>query len=198
VRKNALIVGLTAALLACSGKEQTTTPVAQTKPAQQKAIAALAQSLPPGHPPIDAVKQQVVPTPAPPPSAGRLTGRILETMNAGGYTYMRLGTPNGDVWTAVRETKVKKGATVTVEPQMVAEKFQSTTLHRTFEKLIMGVLADAPSKEATPSPMGIAAQHMTSAANIGDVNVEKAEGGRTIAETWAKRNELKDIDSGVT
>jgi hypothetical protein len=199
VKKDILIVGLTAALLACSGKEQTTTPVTQTKPAQQAAIPAVTQSLPPGlppgHPPIDAVKQQAAPTPAPPPSAGRITGRILETMNAGGYTYMRLGTSNGDVWTAVLETKVKKGATVTVEPQMVAEKFQSNTLNRTFDKLIMGMLAEAPSKEAPANPanpMGTALQHMTSAANIGDVNVEKVEGGRTIAETWAKRNELKD------
>jgi hypothetical protein len=90
---------------------------------------------------------------------------------------------------------VKKGATVAVEPQMVAEKFQSNTLNRTFDKLIMGMLAEAPSKEAPANPanpMGTALQHMTSAANIGDVNVEKVEGGRTIAETWAKRNELKD------
>ena len=192
MKKNILILALTAALLACSGKEQTTTPVTQTRPAQQTAIPAVTQSLPPGHPPIDAVKAQAAATPARPPSAGRLTGRILETMNAGGYTYMRLGTPAGDVWTAVRETKVKKGATVTVEAQMVSEKFQSNSLHRTFDKLIMGVLADAPAKEAPANPMGGAAQHMTSAANIGDVTVEKAESGRTIAETWAKRNELKD------
>ncbi|MGZ8853878.1 MAG: nucleotide-binding protein [Thermoanaerobaculia bacterium] len=191
MKKSILILGLAAALLACGGKEQTTTPVTQTKPAQQTAIPALTQSLPPGHPPIDAVRQQAPPAPTAPPSAGRLTGRILETMNAGGYTYMRLGTPDGDVWTAVRETKVKKGATVTVEAQMVVEKFQSNSLHRTFDKLIMGMLAETPSKEAPANPMGTAAQHMTSAANAGDATVEKAEGGRTIAETWAKRNELK-------
>jgi hypothetical protein len=192
VKKNILILGLTAALLACGGKEQTTTPVTQTKPAQQAVIPAVPPSLPPGHPPIDAVKQQAASTPAPRPPAGRTTGRILETMNAGGYTYMRLGTPEGDVWTAVRETKVKKGATVAVETQMVAEKFQSNSLHRTFDKLIMGVLVEAPSKEAPPNPMGTPSQHMTSAASAGDVTVQKAEGGRTIAETWAKRNELKD------
>jgi hypothetical protein len=191
VKKNILIVGLTAAFLACSGKEQTTTAVTQTKPAQQPAIPAVTPSLPPGHPPID-LKQQATATPAPPPSAGRHTGRILETMNAGGYTYMRLGTPDGDVWTAVRETKVKKGATITVEAQMVVEKFPSNTLHRTFDKLVMGVIADAPAKEPPANPMGSAAQHMTSAANVAGVNVEKAEGGRTIAETWAKRNDLQD------
>jgi hypothetical protein len=195
VKNDILILGLTAALFACGGKEQTTAPLAQAKPAGQTSVPAVAQQLPPGHPPIDMMKQQAAP--ATPASAGAVTGRILETMNAGGYTYMRLGTPTGDVWTAVRETKVQKGATVTVETQMVAEKFQSGSLHRTFDKLIMGVLADerakeAPAKEVTANPMSTAMQHMNSAVNVGDVTVEKAEGGRNVAETWAKRNELKD------
>jgi len=190
--KNILIAGLTAALLACGGKQQTTTQMTQTKPAQQAAISTVTPSLPPGHPAIEPMKQHSVSMPALPPSGAKFTGPILETMNAAGYTYMRLGTPQGEVWTAVRETNVKKGATVTVEAQMIAEKFQSNALHRTFDKLVMGMLADAPSREATASPMSSAAKHMTSAANIGDVNVEKADGGKTIAETWAMRNELKD------
>jgi len=33
-------------------------------------------------------------------------------MNAGGYTYMRVATTDGDMWTAVRETKVKTGDNV--------------------------------------------------------------------------------------
>jgi hypothetical protein len=199
VKTNILIVGLTAAFLACSGKEQTTSALTQTNPAMQQQTAmppAAMQPLPPGHPPIASAElASNRPAPQTTRPGGRVTGRILETMNAGGYTYMRLDTPNGEVWTAVRETKVKKGATVTVEAQMVAEKFQSSSLHRTFDKLIMGIIADAPAAAtqlAMPGPMGSAMEHMTSASNIGDVKVPKAEGGRTIAETWAKRNDLKD------
>jgi len=31
-------------------------------------------------------------------------GEVLETMDSGGFTYMRLKTANGEVWTAVRAT----------------------------------------------------------------------------------------------
>jgi hypothetical protein len=195
-----MIVGLTAALFACGGKEQTVA-MTQAKTAQSPAASPSPTALPPGHPPLDAATPVTAATPAAAPAAGGfVSGKILETMNAGGYTYMRLATADGDVWTAVRETKVKKGQSVTVEPQMVAEKFRSASLNRTFDKLVMGSLAGAPSKDAPmtampaamPNAMGSAAQHMTSASDIGDVNVNRAEGGLTIAETWSKRNELKD------
>ena len=199
VKKTILILSIALAAIGCRDKEKPTVnaQTAITPPASSTVMPAPTQPLPPGHPPIASVElaanRQTPPATRP---GGRITGRVLETMNAGGYTYMRLGTPNGDVWTAVRETKVKKGATVTVEAQMVAEKFQSNSLHRTFDKLIMGMMADGASPAATqaamPTPMGSAMEHMTSAANIGDVNVPKAEGGRTIAETWAARNDLKD------
>ena len=34
-----------------------------------------------------------------------LTGKVAETMNSGGYTYLRLTTAQGDVWAAVPETQ---------------------------------------------------------------------------------------------
>lgn len=175
MKTHILIFGLTAALLACSGREQT---VASTTAARE---------LPHGHPPIAPATQHVSATAAP-SSSSQIRGEVLETMNAGEYTYMRLGTPKGDFWAAVPQTNVKKGATVTVEVQMLAEKFQSNTLHRTFEKLAMGVLAP----DAASTPATSAAQHMASEAGAGDVNVARAPGGLTVAEAWAKRSELKD------
>jgi urease gamma subunit len=143
------------------------------------------------------VAEAKAPALAAPPSDGRITGRILETMDASGYTYIRVGTPSGDVWTAVQQTQVKKGATISIDPQMVAENFESTTLKRTFDKLVLGVIAGAAAEKpvavaADPQPMGTALQHMTSAANVTDVKVEKAAGGKTVAETWAGKSDLID------
>lgn len=177
-----LIFGLTAALLACGGREQTVTTTTTAT-----AAATAAAQLPPGHPPIDGAAQQVNSRPAT-ASGSHISGEVLETMNAGDYTYMRLGTPKGDFWAAVPQTTVKKGSTVTIDVKMLAEKFQSNTLHRTFDKLAMGVLAPGTAKApATP-----AAHHMATDASVGDVKVEKAAGGLTVAEAWAKRSELKD------
>ena len=118
---------------------------------------------------------------APAASSGQISGRVLETMNAAGYTYILLQTSSGEVWAAVRETEVAKGSTVVIEPQMVAEKFESASLKKTFDKLVMGSLASggAPSAE------------------IETVKVERAGGGKTIAETWSERTKLSNREVTV-
>src|SRR5690349_8582918 len=93
--------------IACSKKAEepakvaaTATPVKQLDPA----------TLPPGHPPVSAAQaQQVAPqsaqrAPAAAAAAGTLTGKVLETMNSGGYTYIKLRTDSGDLWAAVQQT----------------------------------------------------------------------------------------------
>ncbi len=170
MKKTALILTIAAALVACSGK-----PSAATASIQK---AATKQAAPPQLPPL-------LPPPAQPQQAatapqGDVSGRVLETMDAGAYTYLRLATPTGEVWAAVSGANVKKGATVTVATQMVAENFESKTLHRKFDRIILGTLVD-----------GSAAQHMTAVADTGNVKVEKAAGGKTVAEVWAQKTELK-------
>ena len=63
----------------------------------------------------------------------KVTGTVLDTFDAAGYTYLQLQTASGDQWAAVRQTPVKKGQVVTMDVQMTAEKFESKTLNRTFD-----------------------------------------------------------------
>lgn len=170
-------LALASMFLACSEKGKVAA-VDVDPPAKPVAVAAMPL-------PLSSLSS---PPEAPPAVGGRISGRVLETMNAGDYTYMRLDTGTGEVWTAVRETKVEKGATVVIDTQMVADNFESTTLNRKFDKLIMGVI----SGEAPPAQMSSAVKHMTSASSVADVNVEKAPGGKTIAETWAGKSALAD------
>src|SRR5262249_41480326 len=94
-----------------------------------------------------AAQQQKQPAKAAPAPASvpAVTGSILETMDSGGYTYMRLKTDQGEFWSAVNQTKVKKGQTVTIATPMFLTNFESKTLHRTFDKIIFGTLAPAGS-----------------------------------------------------
>ena len=187
MKKILAVISLASLLASCSEKEPAVVADGRTPPpAKQASMLAKA--------PVSEAKAPALSAPQP---GGRITGRILETMNAAGYTYIRVGTPSGEVWTAVQQTEVKKGATISIDPQMVAENFESTTLKRTFDKLVLGVIAGgaaAKSAEvaADPQPMGTALQHMTSAATVADVNVEKAAGGKTVAETWAGKSDLAD------
>ena len=185
MRKTLAVIAFASIFTSCSGKEAAVVADAST-PAQVKQASVAAAT------PVVPVKAPAVTSPAPAaapalaPSGGRITGRILETMNAAGYTYIRVGTASGEVWTAVQQTQVRKGATISIDPQMVAENFESATLKRTFDKLVLGVIAGGETEKPA------AQQHMTSAVSVSDVNVEKAAGGRTVAETWAARSDLVD------
>ena len=133
--------------------------------------------------------------PAPPPSGefprGTLTGKVLETMDSAGYTYIRLQVGERETWAAVRQTPVKVGESISLQPQMTLQNFESTTLNRKFDTIVFAATADAPPPSDAAHPMDSASMHMSSgAADVGDVKVAKAEGGKTIADTWAQREQL--------
>ena len=62
-----------------------------------------------------------------------ISGKVLETMDSGGYTYLHIDTGNGKVWAAIPKVKVKKGDKVTLQPGMPMANFTSKGLGRTFE-----------------------------------------------------------------
>ncbi len=62
-----------------------------------------------------------------------LHGKVLETMNSSGYTYLQLDATQGKIWVAIPETQIKTGQTVTCTPGMTMYNFTSKTLNRTFE-----------------------------------------------------------------
>ena len=142
-------------------------------------------------------------TPAPAaPAPTRVSGTVLEAQDAAGYTYLRLKTGNSETWVAIPRAKVEVGAGVTVSVSMVAEGFESKSLNRTFDRLVMGTLeggetaaAPAPTRPSGDPHAGIP---MPPSAGVdGDetpIRVARAEGaeGRTVAEVWGSRAALKD------
>ncbi len=65
-----------------------------------------------------------------------LQGKIIETMNSNGYTYLLLEAKQGKVWIAIPETSVKVGQEVNCAPGLTMNNFTSKTLNRTFEAII--------------------------------------------------------------
>lgn len=74
--------------------------------------------------------------PAAASAAQNLTGKVLETMDAGGYTYMKIDTGASQPWVAVPQSQVKVGEEVTYQPGMVMRNFSSKTLNRTFDSIV--------------------------------------------------------------
>lgn len=147
--------------------------------------------------------------------AGALAGTVLQKLEAPPYSYLQVKTAQGDVWAAVPQTKLDRGATVRVYNPMLMQKFESKTLKRTFDEVYFGTLApdgsDANTNGAGPAaPMGAAGAagaagamppggnpHAgvampTQSAPVTVGKVEKATGADafTIAEAWAKKDAL--------
>ena len=196
------IIAVTLLLAACGGKKPDMV-VTASDPAKtpQTPAAVQASALPQGHPDISMVSDKLTTKSAATAPAGALTGKVLETMNAGGYTYVKVQTAQGPVWAAVRQFPTKVGATVSINAEMTMENFESRTLNRKFDRIVFGSLAGpatAPSAKqpsmmsGATSPMGSATQHMTTP-NATDVKVAKAEGAnaKTIAELWSGKDTLK-------
>ena len=65
-----------------------------------------------------------------------IKGTVEETMNTGGYTYLKVKAKEGDIWVAIPETTVQKGQKVVCSPGMTMSNFESKSLGRTFESII--------------------------------------------------------------
>jgi membrane protein implicated in regulation of membrane protease activity len=91
-----------------------------------------------------------------PGSAQLIKGKVVETMNSGGYTYVCLEHDGQKSWAAMPQTEVKVGEEVEVGGGMVMHNFTSKTLNRTFESItfsggIRRAAADAAPAAATPA-----------------------------------------------
>jgi hypothetical protein len=155
-------------------------------------------------PPVDeSVSTQAGAVPASSPAAAgaaMFTGQVVETMNSGGYTYMRLRSGEKDVWVAATEIPVQEGESLTVSLEMPMENFHSTTLDRDFPIVyfVAGV-ARAGDVGSRPAGAGGAAAPMGShgatgsVAQAGQPTVDPTmppAGGLSIADVWTKRTSL--------
>jgi len=72
----------------------------------------------------------------PQPPAISLSGKVVETMNSGGYTYVSVENNGKKTWVALPATSVKVGQEVVCQPGMEMKNFTSKTLNRTFDSII--------------------------------------------------------------
>lgn len=149
----------------------------------------------PVHPPMSsahaaAPAQKEAP---PQPKQIKVTGKVMQTMNGGGYTYILVKQADGKkVWLAIPQTQIELGAKLTFKPGMEMVNLPSKSLNRTFDKIIFSEgLADegkSAKKGAKKSPGSKGAV----AAAEGKIKVAKATGanGYTVAELYKLKDKL--------
>ena len=113
-----------------------------------------------------------------PANPGNLSGEIVETMNAAGYTYMLLNTGDGKIWAATTETSVKVGQRVSMPPGELMSDFSSKTLNRTLRV------------DAADQGHGMTGSSRTVVTDAHVKGVAKAEGGYTVEEILTRSSEL--------
>ena len=120
-----------------------------------------------------------------------LSGKVVETVDSGGYTYVNIENAGKKTWVAVPRTKVTVGQNISFLPGAVMKNFQSKTLDRTFESIVFsgGVIGSQGKR-----PTGSIGQH-TPPKIITDksIKVEKASGPNayTVAEVYEKSASLE-------
>lgn len=137
-----------------------------------------------------------------------LFGKILETINGGGYTYMLLESNGKKLWVAVREMKVEVGQDIALHPGFEMNNFSSKALNRTFDSILFsdGPISKGQNKSPHPGmpnaysednqPKDTVGSKGSVPSQIEGVKVEKATGTNayTVMELYEKRTELNNKD----
>jgi len=63
----------------------------------------------------------------------RVTGSVMETIDAGRYTYVRLDTGEQELWAAAPKSKVAVGDRISLSTGLPMKDFKSTSLKRSFD-----------------------------------------------------------------
>ena len=161
------------------------------------------QDLPPSHPKIDLPAQSTTHQ-----KTVALSGKVLQTMNSGGYSYINLQKKDGEkIWVAVKETRVAVGDQMSFLEGLVMKDFKSVTLKRTFDSIIFSngiipqsqpVIAKTAPKDLSVPPVPnndgprknkkVVPGSKAAVPSKGKISVAKAKGPNayTVEETYKK------------
>ncbi len=124
---------------------------------------------------------------APPPNLNP-AGKVVETMDGGGYTYANIDSGGTKTWVAYPVLPTKVGDTLSFKGCMSMGGFQSKALNRKFDDILFcGSPEIAGAKTASAKPAASEKK-----APAGPIKVAKATGANayTVEEIFSKRGSL--------
>ncbi|MBI5376887.1 MAG: DNA-binding protein [Candidatus Schekmanbacteria bacterium] len=122
-----------------------------------------------------------------------IVGKVVETFNSGGYTYVLLEKNGKKTWVAAPVADVKVGEEVVFQAGNLMPSFTSKTLNRTFENIIFspGVVGKK-GVTSQPSKLSTTESHTQTAKSVEKIKVSKASGPNayTVSELYEKSKQL--------
>ncbi len=129
------------------------------------------------------------------------TGKVIETMDSGKYTYVLVDTGKEQIWGAAPQFKIEVGEEVVVPTGMPMPQFKSKTLDRTFDMLFFASaiprLGEVDPAELEPHSHDAAMGGMSDMGGHAHTKVEEEAGIReikpaeqTVGELFEKRDDF--------
>lgn len=118
-----------------------------------------------------------------------LSGKVVETMTSGNYTYVLLEKNGKQTWVAVPAMEISKGQEASFRPGVEMGSFESKTLKKKFDNIIFSA---GPSNQAVSVESVMHASSGIRTQKNEDIKVEKASGPNayTIAEIFQNYENL--------
>jgi len=107
------------------------------------------------------------------------TGKILESMNSAGYTYMKVQENTKSYWIAMTQRDVSVGEDISFQEESLMKNFHSKTLNRNFESILFA--SDIENKTQ--------AQQLTKIESTIMESAYKEKGSISIAELFKNREQ---------
>jgi hypothetical protein len=135
-------------------------------------------------------------------------GKVITTMDSGGYTYIEFEEKGKKLWMATGKMKVSVGDTIEFSKGAPMKNFHSRTLNKTFEDILFVRVVKVPgAKEIPGKSMALAKSHgsidsvpkghvpigkkIPSKITVEPGSVKKARGGYTVTECYSLQQSLK-------
>lgn len=130
---------------------------------------------------------------APQSVSGSISGKVTDAVDVSGYTYAQIDTGKEKVWAAGPITALTKGDMIEFSTQMPMKDFHSKSMQRDFS-IIYFVNRFITNKDASSTKDTVTAlphDQLKEQKNSQPVKeISKVEGGHTIAEIYAQKNNL--------
>lgn len=111
-----------------------------------------------------------------------------EVIQTSGYTYVRVSEKNKEAWIAITRQEVEKGKSYYYLPSIEMTDFVSKELKRTFKTIVfVDKFSDQPITLNKPKMANVPKGTQPAVAKEG-LKVNRAEGGITIAELYARKD----------
>lgn len=127
-------------------------------------------------------------------------GAVLETMNSGGYTYVKVDADGEEIWAAAGELEVAVGDRVVFPRETPMRDFHSNTLDRDFPLIYFASfiahegeapkMAQQTDMDLPPGHPSLDAFAMDEKSVVKAGEIDRPAGAMAIADVWGKRVDL--------